>query len=292
MHTHQVAIPAWRWRHQKVAATEPLLKRIAAERIIVLSAGGSDWIGGSGEAVRVEGGYRVSGRKSFTSGAPAGDILMAGAIVHEEGADSVIHFGVNLKAPQVRVMDSWRALGMRGTGSHDVLIEDLFIPDAAIAFKRLAGVWHPVFQVIATTAFPLVYAAYLGVAEAAREQALAIVRQRSVNEDMLQLAGRMDTALCGARLAHGWMLDVVDRNAPGAESVNDVMTGRTLVADHAIRTVELAMELVGGGAMQRGAGIERLFRDIQGARYHALREWPQSRYAGAMALGLPVDKIW
>src|SRR5262245_23217933 len=44
MHTHQVAIPAWRWAHQKVTAVEPLLKRIASERIIVLSSGGSDWI--------------------------------------------------------------------------------------------------------------------------------------------------------------------------------------------------------------------------------------------------------
>jgi alkylation response protein AidB-like acyl-CoA dehydrogenase len=53
MHTHQVAIPAWRWRHQKVAAVEPLLKRVAAERIILLSSGGSDWIGGSGKAEKV-----------------------------------------------------------------------------------------------------------------------------------------------------------------------------------------------------------------------------------------------
>ena len=69
MHTHQVAIPAWRWRHQKVAAVEPLLKRVATERIILLSSGGSDWIGGSGKAEKVEGGYRITARKVFTSGA-------------------------------------------------------------------------------------------------------------------------------------------------------------------------------------------------------------------------------
>lgn len=72
MHTHQVAIPAWRWMHQKVAAVEPLLKRIAADRIVLLSSGGSDWINGSGIARKVEGGFRVSGRKVFTSGAAAG----------------------------------------------------------------------------------------------------------------------------------------------------------------------------------------------------------------------------
>ena len=52
MHTHQVAVPAWRWKHQKVAAVEPLLRRVAAERLILLSSGGSDWIGGSGKPAR------------------------------------------------------------------------------------------------------------------------------------------------------------------------------------------------------------------------------------------------
>ena len=55
MHTHQVAIPAWRWRHG-VTAVEPLLKRIAAEKLVLVSTGGADWVGGGGEATRVEGG--------------------------------------------------------------------------------------------------------------------------------------------------------------------------------------------------------------------------------------------
>ena len=101
MHTHQVAIPAWRWHHQKVAAVEPLLKRVAAERLILLSSGGSDWIGGSGKAEKVEGGYRVTARKVFTSGAEAGNILMTGAIHEgEDGNRSVIHFGVPMKSPK------------------------------------------------------------------------------------------------------------------------------------------------------------------------------------------------
>jgi hypothetical protein len=50
MRAHQVAIPAWRWVHQKALPVEPLLRRIAAERIFLLSSGGSDGIGGSGKA--------------------------------------------------------------------------------------------------------------------------------------------------------------------------------------------------------------------------------------------------
>ena len=155
MHTHQVAIPAWRWRHQKAVAVEPLLKRIAAEKIILLSSGGSDWIGGSGKAERDGDGYRITARKVFTSGAEAGDLLMTGAI-HEcdDGTRKVIHFGVPMTSGAVHIEDTWRTLGMRGTASNDVVIENLFIPDANVAFTRKAGEWHPVFQTIATIAFP------------------------------------------------------------------------------------------------------------------------------------------
>ena len=52
------------------------------------------------------------------------------------------------------------------------------------------------------------------------------------------------------------------------------------------------MELAGGAGFYRAAGLERRFRDIQGARYHPLQVGPQAEYAGAMALGLPVDKIF
>ena len=70
MHTHPVAFAAWRWRHQK-APTDALLKRIATERLQILTSGGSDWLPGSGTATKVEGGYKVNGRKAFASGAPS-----------------------------------------------------------------------------------------------------------------------------------------------------------------------------------------------------------------------------
>ena len=292
MHTHQVAIPAWRWRHQKVAAVEPLLKRIAAERIVLLSSGGSDWIAGSGLARKVEGGYRVSGRKVFTSGAASGNILMTGAILEEDGERFVLHFGVPMTAAEVRVVDTWHTLGMRGTGSNDVELDELFVADAGVALKRRAGEWHPLFQIIATTAFPLIYAAYLGVADSACEIALGLARKRPATHDLRALAGRMMTELRGAEMAQNAMVAVAERNAPSAESVNDVMIGKTLVADHAIRAVELAMELAGGAGFYRAAGLERRFRDIQGARYHPMQRGPQAQYSGALALGESVATLF
>jgi len=293
MHTHQVAIPAWRWRHQKVTAVEPLLKRVAAERLILLSSGGSDWIAGSGTAEKVEGGYRITARKVFSSAAPAGDLLMTGAVYAPEGEPpTVLHFGVPMNSPHVRIEQTWRTLGMRGTGSHDIVIEGHVVPEAAVGARRPAGEWHPLFQTIATIAFPLIYSVYLGVAESARDLALGLARRRRADRHVTELVGRMDTHLAGARLAQAAMLAAVARNQCSAESVNEVMIGRALLAEHAIKAVEHAMEAAGGAGFYRSVGLERRFRDIQGARYHPLQSGPQAEYAGAMALGLPVDRIF
>jgi alkylation response protein AidB-like acyl-CoA dehydrogenase len=293
MHTHQVAIPAWRWRVQKVAAVEPLLKRIAAERIILLSSGGSDWLGGSGKAEKVDGGYRITARKVFSSGSPAGDLMMTGAVLESEGEPpQVLHFGIPMNSPAVKVQDNWRTLGMRSTGSNDVVIDGHVVPEAAVSVKRKAGEWHPLFHIIATIAFPLVYSVYLGVAESARDIAIGLAKKKKPDQHLIQLAGRMDTELAAARLARESMLAAVRLDAPSAETINQVMMGRQLVERHAIAAVELGMQLAGGAGFFRATGLERRFRDIQAARYHPLQAGPQALYAGSIALGLPVDKVF
>ncbi len=253
MHTHQVAIPAWRWTHQKFAGAEPLLKRIAAERIILLSSGGSDWISGSGKAEKVDGGYRITARKVFTSGAPLGNLLMTSAVWDSEEGPMVIHFGLPMNSPNVKVLDTWRTLGMRGTGSHDVQIDGHVVPDASVSVTRKAGQWHPVFQIIGTLAFPLVYSVYLGIAESARDIAVELAKKRRADRNVLSLVGQMETSLRAAQWARNGMLAVVARGAPSAESINEVMIGRQLVERNAIRTVELAM----GSGGRRGGSTGR-----------------------------------
>jgi alkylation response protein AidB-like acyl-CoA dehydrogenase len=296
MHTHQVAIPAWRWTHQKAAApvVEPLLKRIAKERIILLSSGGSDWIAGSGKAEAVEGGYRITARKVFTSGAPAGDLLMTSALLEQEGeVGTVLHFGIPMNSPHVKVLDTWRTLGMRGTGSHDVMIDGHVVPEAAVPARRKSGEWHPLFHIIGTIAFPLIYSVYVGIAESARDIAINLAKTtKQPTHHTVIRAGEMETELAAARLALESMLAAVRLNAPSATTINQVMIGRQLVERHAIAAVEAAMQVAGGRGFYRASGLERRFRDIQAARYHPLQNGPQAEYAGAMALGLPVDRIF
>jgi acyl-CoA dehydrogenase len=289
MHTHQVAAAAWRWKHQK-APVDALLSRIAAEQIVLLSSGGSDWLHGSGTATRVDGGFRVAARKIFASGAPAADLFITTA-VHDDPADgpTVIHFNVPMRAPGVRVLSTWRTLGMRGTGSHDVMLENVFVPEAAVALRRPRGRWHPAIHLAAMIAIPLIYAVYAGIAEAARDLALERARKRSVDAHLVDLVGAIDTALATARLALDDMFAAASTNAPGAATTNRVMLGRGIVADAVLDVVDLALEIGGGAAFYRDAGLERRFRDAQACRYHPLQERVQREYAGRLALGLDVD---
>jgi acyl-CoA dehydrogenase len=289
MHCHLVAVPVWRWRHER-APVEGLLRRVAAEDLVLISSGGSDWLDSGGTATKVEGGFRVTARKAFSSGCPMGDLLMTSAVYDDpaEGA-TVLHFPVPFKAEGVRVLDTWHVLGMRGTGSHDVMLQDVFVPDAAIGGRRRPGKWHPLFHAIAMLAFPLIYAAYVGVAESARRTALAMARKRPASSALVLAAGRLENAFALAEIAHDRMVAIAESAAIGPETTSRAMTARTLAGRAAIETVERAMEVAGGASFYASAGIERAFRDVQGARFHPLQEGPQLELAGRLALGQAVD---
>jgi acyl-CoA dehydrogenase len=289
MHSHLVAVAAWRWRNQN-APTDGLLRRVASEDLVLVSSGGTDWLKSSGTAVKVEGGFRVTARKIFSSGCLAGDLLMTSAVFDDpEAGPTVLHSAVPFSAGGVSIRETWRVMGMRGTGSHDVELDEVFVPDAAISGRRPQGQWHPLFHAIGLLAFPLIYSAYVGVAEGARAKALEVARRRPADEALVQLVGEMQNAFDAAEGALERMIRLAGTAQPGPESTSRAMIGRTHVAGAAIRTVELAMEVAGGAAFHRDLGIERAFRDVQGARFHPLQQKPQLRYTGRLALGLDID---
>lgn len=281
MHTHQVAVNAWRWRNQK-APVAPMLERVARDRIMLVTTGGGDWLESSGEAVPGEGGFRVKARKAFSSGSPGGDLLSTSAVV----GDEVIHFAVPMTAKGLRIEPTWRTLGMRATASHDLILEDVFVPDAAVAMRRPRGKWHPLFHMLSMIALPLVYAVYLGVAEAARERALALVRRRRSDVHLLQLVGELENRIAAARYAHGAWVSLGESAQPGPQTTAEALACRTLVGQAVLDATSAAMDVAGGGGYFRANGLERLFRDVQGARYHPLQEVLQKDFTARIALGL------
>jgi acyl-CoA dehydrogenase len=289
MHTHQVAIPTWRWRHEG-APVEAFLRRVAAEELILVTSGGSDWLAGSGRAEKVDGGYRITARKVFASGSPAGDLFMTMAVYDDpQSGPTVVHVAIPLAAPGVKVQDNWRTLGMRGTGSNDVVLDGVFVPDAAVGVRRPAGRWSPVWHVVAAIALTLIYSVYVGLAEAARALAVRHVASRRHDLATQESLGELETELATARMALRQMLGAAESGHMGVETTNEVVIGRSIAGRAAIRTVELAMDVAGGAGFFRDSGLERLFRDVQGARYHPLRAHAQRLYSGRVALGVDVN---
>jgi alkylation response protein AidB-like acyl-CoA dehydrogenase len=201
----------------------------------------------------------------------------------------VLHFALSMKAEGVRIVESWRAHGMRGTGSHDVEIAGAFVPDSAISARRVPGRWGPLFHTIYLIAFPIVYSVYVGVAEAARDIAVRHVKGKPGDPLAVLSVGELDTELTVAQLALEKMIDLAETAEPGPEVTNTCLRCRSIAGSSAIRSVDKAVECVGGQAFSRSFGLERLWRDVQGARFHALQGKPQALYSGRIALGLDVD---
>jgi alkylation response protein AidB-like acyl-CoA dehydrogenase len=290
MHSHVIATMAYSWRAGN-PAVEPILRRVAAEKLVLITSGGSDWLNGSGKLERAEGGFRMNGRKIFSSGAPAGDLLMTTGIFDDPNdGPTVYQFAVSLGAEGVKILDTWRTLGMRGTGSHDVELKDLFLPDAVMqGVRRPAGKWHPFLHVAALCALPVVFSAYLGVAEAARALALEIAARRKDDPLVAVVAGELENHIVAAQLALESMLALTATQKPGPETTNAMCIRRTLVGKAVLAAVDKALELAGGAGFYRSAGIERCFRDVQGARYHPVPEKAQARMTGRFLFGLGLD---
>ena len=285
MHTHLIAANTYRHRH---GDTPPLLRKVAERELVLVSTGASDWMDSNGSAERVDGGYRVTGRKIFASGAPGADMLITSiASLDEPEGPSVLHFPLPLASEGVRVLDDWHTLGMRGTGSHSVVFENTFVPQSSIALKRPRGRWHPFWNIVIGVAPPIYMSPYLGLAERAAELALEEAKKRKGKSNTVQLVGELHTARTEAQIVWQDMVRLSGDYSFSAtlEHTNAQLTRKSLLTRAVKRTVELASELTGGAAFYRASELERAFRDIQASHYHPLPERRQAVFSGLCLLG-------
>ena len=281
MHQHLIAAAVWKYRRGQ--GGEAMLKSVAEKQLVLVSTGAGDWLESNGSITKTEGGYLVSARKHFASQSVVGDMLVTSAPFMDE----VLHFAVPMNAAGVTALNDWRTLGMRGTGSHTVKLENVFIPDAAIVLRRPRGAYHPVWNVVLTVAMPLIMSVYVGIAQKAAQLTIGRVRRKkNAKPQVPSMIGEMNNDLVSAqiqlddmlRIAHNYDFEAIDQNG------HDILTRKTNVANAAIRVVTKAMEIVGGEGFFRSFGLERLFRDVQGARYHPLPESEQVKFSGEYLL--------
>jgi len=289
MHHHVTAFTAWRWRRDLPGA-EATLKRVAGNETVLVSTGGGDFTAPRGRALKVDGGYRVSGRKQFCSQSPVGSV-MSTMFAYDDPEQGLRV--LNLAVPfgeGVTVHDTWDTMGMRGTASNDVTIDDVFVPDERVLANRPHGVIDPPLQVIVSIAFPIISAVYLGVAESAAAAAVDAARDRADSTTVQRQVGLMQHRLRVADWAlRGAFEAVGDDPTPSMETVAAVMAMKREIALAGVEVCDLAMEIAGGRAYFKGSPIERAYRDIRGAKLHPLNPEDTLLHGGRLALGLPCD---
>ncbi|GAA1526040.1 acyl-CoA dehydrogenase family protein [Nocardioides humi] len=288
MHQHVVAFTAWRYR-RGLPGAEATLRRVAEDQVLLVSTGGGDYTHPQGEAVAVDGGYRVTGRKRFASQSRHGAVLSTMFCLEDpERGRRVLNMAVPLAADGITAADNWDTLGMRGTASDDIDLVDVFVPHERVLADRPWGVVDPPLQVISSIAFPIVSGAYLGVAEAAYDAAVAAAARRAGDVLVQRQVGAMRSRLQAARWAlDGALRAVGDDPEPARETVLAVMAAKAEVARAGVVVCDLAMEVAGGAAYFRGSVIERCYRDVRAAKFHPFTPEQTLLQLGADALGQP-----
>jgi alkylation response protein AidB-like acyl-CoA dehydrogenase len=287
MHLHLALAAAWRWRRGDTVV-EPMLRRINDERAVFVSTGGNDWTKPTTVATPVEGGWRVSGRKTFASMSPVAQAAATFAVIGapEPGAE-VIAFGLPLTADGVTIEETWDSAGMRGTGSHDIVLDDVFVGEGQVSGRRTWGVLDRPLLVASLHAWPVIYSTYLGVAEGLVD---LIVGSGKVTGAAARQVGVLDGHLRTGRWAiEGVLAGLGDDPDPTIDNFVTLQQMKRVVAAACQDIATTAAEVAGGGAYARRGAVDRMIRDLRAPLYHPYSSDVTLTLAGQHRLGLDLD---
>jgi indole-3-acetate monooxygenase len=244
----------------------------------------------SGQAVMVEGGYRVSGRWSLVSGCQLSTWMILMCVVHEDGAPRRTSAGAPdlrfmlLPTADCEIIDTWTAGGLRGTGSHDVVVRDRFVPTAFASFHSdPMGLPEPRYRCpLVARVTPGLSGIALGIARAAIETLvdLAAKKRSPGTRGALQQDRGAQTRLAQAealvRSARLYLVDAANRVweevLAGHDASIDARAHVRLAAWHAVTSAVNAVDLVyltgGATSLYATCPIERAFRDVHAIPQH------------------------
>jgi indole-3-acetate monooxygenase len=265
----------------------------------------------SGQARVVADGYRVSGRWSLVSGCELAAWMVLLCIVHEEGGPRLTPVGVPdtrfmfLPASACEIIDTWTVGGLRGTGSHDVAVRDVFVPSVyGSGFTDPHVLPQARYRIPPfSRVIPGLGAMALGIAQTAietfKEIAGAKTPQRTTQmlRDNHGAQVRLSQAEALVRSARLFLTDSLDRLwnkliATGSVSMETRANVR-LAASHAVSSAVQAVDLlyIGAGASSLYAGcpLERAFRDVHAITLHIGVHPRVMETTGRVLLGMEPD---
>jgi alkylation response protein AidB-like acyl-CoA dehydrogenase len=264
-----------------------------------------------GRAVRVDGGYRVTGRWPFASGCTHCTILVGGCtVVSPDGTSGAFpdYRMAVFPAGDVEIIDTWHVTGMRGTGSHDMQVSDVFVPDErmlgfSIGPPRIDAPTYryPALGFLALTISPIP----LGIARRAIDELLALAGGKTPMGIGSKLAERSLTqyeigrAEAILRSARAWMYEVMDEIWDKAVEGDEITPkDRAMVraacahaALESLRAVEIAYTLAGGSSIYESSVLQRCLRDAHTATQHVMLAPPNYEPAGKALLGLDLPPM-
>ena len=225
-------------------------------------------------ASRTASGWRLDGRKIYSTGAPALAWMLVWART-DDAAPRTGNFLVPAQAPGVRIVESWDQLGLRASASHDVVLDGVEIPADHALELRVPAAWGPPDPVQAAWNALPVAALYTGVATAARDWFAGFLRGRvpgnlgaplATLPRMQEAVGRMEALLLANRSLIDRAAEAADAGHPPPASESGII--KALAAENSIAAVQLAVELAGNPGLSRANPLERHLRDVLCARIH------------------------
>ena len=254
-------------------------------------------------AERVEGGYRLTGRKQFGSNGPAWTWLGAHAIdVDAPEGPQIVHAFVERGSAGVTVVETWDTLGMRPTQSHDTVLDGVFVPDARIGRVVPAGDGNDPFVVfMGIWPLSLMAAVYLGIADRALELAVAgAKRKTSVAIErgayaynpfvQHQIAEMYLAREAAAATVEKYVSDWSNGVDHGAEWAPKTYATKWIAVEAAKHVVDKALDVVGGAGMFAGNELERLYRDVRCGGFHPGNDANTHEFVGKTVLGVLHDQ--
>jgi alkylation response protein AidB-like acyl-CoA dehydrogenase len=291
-----------------------LLRQVGAGQLVrcaLLSESGTALVRPLVEATKTAGGWRLNGRKNFATMSPAATLMeVTCRLPDAQGGWRRAVASVPRGTPGMHLTHNWDGLGMRGSGSHDVEFIDCFVPEAALLDGGPWGVWTEGF-LASNMAFAMgLSGAFLGLAEAARDIVVSMVKTRRRGPDGPLLAERyaiqhaiaeieVDLATARAMLARSTTLadalfqTYLAGSVPMTELhgvMKDFQCTKLVLTRKAVDIVDRALTVSGGAGYLNNNSLSRLYRDVRAGPFmQPFSPNEAFEYIGRVTLGLDPD---
>lgn len=231
-------------------------------------------------ARKVPGGWRISGTKIYSTGSPA--LSWLGVWARTDDPEPlvgtwVVPRGGGLAEQGIELRESWNHIGMRASGSHEVVFHDVFVPDDHAGELRPPAGWTAPDAIATAWMSTLFSGVYDGIARAARDWLIGFLRARKptgLGGASLATVPRLQEALGGIeallltnRILLRSLSAALDGGTPPSQS--DALLVKYTVTNNAIDAVARAIEVTGNPGLSRDNPLERHYRDVLCARVHA-----------------------